>query len=77
MNGQFKDARWFEILAGKRVWEREKICPGNRDKFQAEYVEPIEQLLSKRKIEEAKFNGLIQANKEVSEIRITGEVAAA
>lgn len=43
-NPEHKDARWNEVKDGQKMWEKPKLCPGDNDRFQTEYVDPITQL---------------------------------
>jgi hypothetical protein len=76
VNSEHKETRWAEISGGRRVYKCEEVCPGDIQKFKMEYVSPIEQLVMERKIGGSKTVGRIQANKEVLEVHITGEVAS-
>ena len=51
MNPEHQKARWAEILDGQTVWEKNKVCAGDDDKFQTEYVDPLKALQAEGKFE--------------------------
>lgn len=51
MNPEYKQARWAEVLDGQRVWERNKLCSGDDDKFRTEYVDSLKALSASGRFE--------------------------
>lgn len=51
MNPEHKEARCAEILDGQTVWDRNKVCAGDDDKFRTEYIDPLKMLQAEGKFE--------------------------
>jgi hypothetical protein len=75
MNPEHKEARWAEVLNGKRLWEQPKLCPGDDDKFRTEYVDPLKALQSEGRFEIAIITHNLRGRAEVPiAVKIVGSV---